>query len=240
MSAKRWPNISRAGASVNFATLIGHNTVRAAVMGTANRLPTIPELTRMRSLVWRAMADGAVGFSTGLQYVPGTYAKTPEIIDLARVAGNAGGVYAIAHAERRDGARGGGGGDDSRRLDDRRAGADLAPESRQPEPLGRQRPGAGDDRRRPQPRRRRDGRPVRLHRGELDARHPFSVVGARGRTDRDGGAPGRSAQWARIKREMAGLLAERGLEDLSFAVVASHAAEPVAERPRRWSRSRRS
>ena len=52
------------------------------------------ELTKMRSLVWRAMADGAVGFSTGLQYVPGTYAKTPEIIDLARVAGNAGGVYA--------------------------------------------------------------------------------------------------------------------------------------------------
>ena len=48
----------------------------------------------MKSLVWRAMADGAVGFSTGLQYVPGTYAKTPEIIDLARVAGNAGGVYA--------------------------------------------------------------------------------------------------------------------------------------------------
>ena len=48
----------------------------------------------MQSLVWRAMADGAVGFSTGLQYVPGTYAKTPEIIELARVAANAGGVYA--------------------------------------------------------------------------------------------------------------------------------------------------
>ena len=48
----------------------------------------------MRSLVWRAMADGAVGFSTGLQDVPGTYAKTPEIIDLARVSSNAGGVYA--------------------------------------------------------------------------------------------------------------------------------------------------
>ena len=63
-------------------------------MGTANRDPTIAELARMKSLVWRAMADGAVGFSTGLQYVPGTYAKTPEIIELARVAGNAGGLYA--------------------------------------------------------------------------------------------------------------------------------------------------
>ena len=63
-------------------------------MGSESRLPTIPELAKMRSLVWRAMADGAVGFSSGLQYVPGTYAKAPEIIDLARVAGNAGGVYA--------------------------------------------------------------------------------------------------------------------------------------------------
>src|SRR5688500_13439314 len=48
----------------------------------------------MRSLVWRGMTDGAVGFSTGLQYVPGTYAQTPELIELARVAGAAGGVYA--------------------------------------------------------------------------------------------------------------------------------------------------
>ena len=87
-------NLRQVGASVNFATLVGHNTVRRAVMGTANRDATIAELGRMKSLVWRAMADGAVGFSTGLQYVPGTYAKTPEIIELARIAGNAGGVYA--------------------------------------------------------------------------------------------------------------------------------------------------
>ncbi len=80
--------------SVNFATLIGHNTVRRSVMGTTDRLPTIPELARMKSLVWRAMVDGAVGLSTGLQYVPGTYAKNLEIFELAQVAGNAGGVYA--------------------------------------------------------------------------------------------------------------------------------------------------
>src|SRR3989337_422901 len=48
----------------------------------------------MKALVWKGMADGAVGFSTGLQYVPGTYSKTPEIIELARVAANAGGLYA--------------------------------------------------------------------------------------------------------------------------------------------------
>ena len=63
--------IRQVGASVNFATLVGHNTVRRAVMGTADRAPTIPEIDRMKSLVWRAMTDGAVGFSTGLQYVPG-------------------------------------------------------------------------------------------------------------------------------------------------------------------------
>jgi N-acyl-D-amino-acid deacylase len=80
--------------AVNFATLIGHNTVRTAVMGSENRPPRAAELARMRSLVWKAMADGAVGFSTGLQYVPGTYAQVAEIIDLARVAANAGGLYA--------------------------------------------------------------------------------------------------------------------------------------------------
>jgi N-acyl-D-amino-acid deacylase len=86
--------IRQTGASVNYATLIGHNTVRSAVMGTGNRDASVAELARMRSLVWRAMADGAVGFSTGLEYVPGVYARMPEILDLARIAGNAGGIYA--------------------------------------------------------------------------------------------------------------------------------------------------
>jgi len=87
-------NVKQTGAAVNFATLVGHNTVRRAAMGNANRDPTVAELAKMKSLVWRAMADGAVGFSTGLEYVPGTYAKTSEILELARVAANAGGLYA--------------------------------------------------------------------------------------------------------------------------------------------------
>jgi N-acyl-D-amino-acid deacylase len=86
--------IRQTGISINYATLIGHNTVRSAVMGTGNRDATVSELARMRSLVWRGMADGAVGLSTGLQYIPGAYAKTAEIIDLARIAANAGGLYA--------------------------------------------------------------------------------------------------------------------------------------------------
>ncbi len=93
-SARRFVAIRENGAAVNFASLVGHNSVREAVMGTARRAPTAAELARMEALVAQAMADGAVGFSTGLQYVPGTYAAQDEIVALARVAAKAGGVYA--------------------------------------------------------------------------------------------------------------------------------------------------
>jgi len=86
--------IRKTTVAVNFATLIGHNTVRSAVMGSAERAPSIGELDQMRALVFKGVADGAVGFSTGLQYVPGTYAKQNEIIELAREAANQGGIYA--------------------------------------------------------------------------------------------------------------------------------------------------
>lgn len=80
--------------SINVASLIGHNDVRRAVMGTANRTPTEEELQRMEVIVAKAMQDGAVGFSTGLIYIPGTYAKTDEVLRLAKVASRYGGVYA--------------------------------------------------------------------------------------------------------------------------------------------------
>lgn len=79
--------------AVNYATLIGHNTVRQSVMGRAQRAPAVDELQKMKALVFKAMADGAVGFSTGLQYIPGTYARESEIVELARVAANNNGVY---------------------------------------------------------------------------------------------------------------------------------------------------
>jgi N-acyl-D-amino-acid deacylase len=86
--------IRQTSVTVNFASFVGHNSVREAVMGTARRAPTAEELARMEALVAAAMADGAVGFSTGLQYVPGTYAAKDEIVALARVAAKSGGVYA--------------------------------------------------------------------------------------------------------------------------------------------------
>ncbi len=82
------------GISLNVASLIGHNSVRSSVMGTENRAPTTVELEKMRLLVQQAMRDGAVGLSTGLIYVPGTFAKTDEIVELAKVAAAFGGVYA--------------------------------------------------------------------------------------------------------------------------------------------------
>ncbi|MCW3082590.1 D-aminoacylase [Segetibacter sp.] len=80
--------------SINVASLIGHNNVRKAVLGTANREPTAEELTRMKTIVEQAMTAGAVGFSTGLIYIPGTYAKTAEVVALAKVASGYNGVYA--------------------------------------------------------------------------------------------------------------------------------------------------
>ena len=87
--------LEQKGVSINIAALIGHNTVRRAGMnGDFDRPPTPEELQKMRDLVDQAMRDGAVGLSTGLEYIPGTYAKTDEIVELAKVAAKYGGVYA--------------------------------------------------------------------------------------------------------------------------------------------------
>lgn len=80
--------------AVNLATLIAHGSVRRKVMGLGDRPPTPDELKQMEAVVEQGMKDGAVGLSTGLIYVPGTYAKTDEIVALARVAARYGGLYA--------------------------------------------------------------------------------------------------------------------------------------------------
>ena len=85
---------SLAGLGINVATLIGHNSVRREVVGLDDRAPTNDEMTLMKAIVDKAMRDGAVGLSTGLLYVPGTYAETSEVVELAKVAAGYGGVYA--------------------------------------------------------------------------------------------------------------------------------------------------
>lgn len=84
---------SKAGLGMNVAYLVGHNTVRRAVMGTENRAPTSDELQRMIALIRRGMGEGAFGISTGLRYVPGFYAKTDEVVALSRAAADSGGFY---------------------------------------------------------------------------------------------------------------------------------------------------
>jgi N-acyl-D-amino-acid deacylase len=91
----RWfARLEELGIGVNVATLIGHNTVRRQVMGMENRHATPGELARMKELVHAAMAQGAVGLSTGLIYIPGAYAPTGEVVELAKSAAVYGGVYA--------------------------------------------------------------------------------------------------------------------------------------------------
>lgn len=81
--------------SPNVATLIGHGTVRERAMGGEfDRPPTPEELERMKQSVEQAMKDGAVGLSTGLIYLPGTFATTDEIVELAKVAAKYNGIYA--------------------------------------------------------------------------------------------------------------------------------------------------
>ena len=80
--------------SINVATLVGHNDIRKAVMGRANRDATPEELGRMEDIVEKAMRGGSLGLSTGLIYIPGTYTKTPEIVALAKIAAKYDGVYA--------------------------------------------------------------------------------------------------------------------------------------------------
>jgi len=79
--------------SINVASLVGHNDVRKQVMGRANRDVTTDEMQKMKNIVDKAMRDGAVGLSTGLIYIPGTYTKTPEIVELAKVVAKYNGVY---------------------------------------------------------------------------------------------------------------------------------------------------
>ena len=87
-------SVEQTGIALNLGMLIGHNSVRAEVMGNDNRAPTAQELIRMEALIKAAMDDGAFGMSTGLIYLPGTYSDTNEVISLARVVSGEGGIYA--------------------------------------------------------------------------------------------------------------------------------------------------
>ena len=86
--------LERRGIATNVASFVGASTARVHVIGYQNRAPTPAELDRMKELVARAMDEGALGVTTALIYTPATFAKTDELIALAKVAAEAGGSYA--------------------------------------------------------------------------------------------------------------------------------------------------
>jgi N-acyl-D-aspartate/D-glutamate deacylase len=87
---QRW---SREGIGPNAALLVGHGQVREMAMGMENREPTPEELEKMKALVQDAMEQGAHGLSTGLEYLPGRYGKTDEVIELVKIIAPYGGIY---------------------------------------------------------------------------------------------------------------------------------------------------
>jgi len=89
-------HLERRGVSPNVASFVGATTVRVHELGYADRAPTAEELERMQALVRRAMEEGALGVGSSLIYAPAFYAKTPELVALARAAAPYGGTY-ISH-----------------------------------------------------------------------------------------------------------------------------------------------
>jgi N-acyl-D-amino-acid deacylase len=87
--------------TINFASFVGHGTIRSAVMGDGDRKPTPEEIVKMAALVEREMKNGALGLSTGLEYQPGRYGDTGEVAALAKAASKHGGMY-ISHVRNED------------------------------------------------------------------------------------------------------------------------------------------
>ncbi|MDP9337883.1 MAG: D-alanyl-D-alanine carboxypeptidase/D-alanyl-D-alanine-endopeptidase [Acidobacteriota bacterium] len=92
--AEYYQRLQRQGTPLNIGTYVGAAQVREAVLGDVDRQPNREELEQMKALVAQAMKDGALGLSTALIYPPGHYAKTDELIELAKVAAKYGGLYA--------------------------------------------------------------------------------------------------------------------------------------------------
>jgi dihydroorotase/N-acyl-D-amino-acid deacylase len=88
--------LEKAGTAINVGTFVGSGGIRDYVIGKDDRPATPAELTRMKALVADAMADGALGVSSSLQYVPNRFSTTDELIELAKVAAQSGGIY-ITH-----------------------------------------------------------------------------------------------------------------------------------------------
>jgi N-acyl-D-amino-acid deacylase len=88
--------VAKTAIAPNFGLFVGQGSVRESVMGAVDRRATPDELDKMRGIVRQSMTDGAFGLSTGLFYVPGAFTPTEEIVELAKVAGQMGGMH-VSH-----------------------------------------------------------------------------------------------------------------------------------------------
>jgi N-acyl-D-amino-acid deacylase len=88
--------LQKKGVSTNVASFVGAATIRENLLSYANKAPDSTQLEKMKTLIHRAMEDGALGIGSALIYAPGSYAKTPELIGICKVAAPYGGVY-ISH-----------------------------------------------------------------------------------------------------------------------------------------------
>jgi N-acyl-D-amino-acid deacylase len=92
--AEYFATLERQGISINFGTYFSETQTRVAVLGQENRAPTSDELTRMKAIMEQAMKAGAMGMTTALIYPPSSFATTAELIEVAKVAAQYGGIYA--------------------------------------------------------------------------------------------------------------------------------------------------
>lgn len=224
--AQAFEAIEKAGPAVNFSTLVGHNTVRSSVMGRAQRAPSIAEMQKMKALVFKAMADGAVGLSTGLQYIPGTYSQPAEVIELARVAANEGGIY-VSHMRNEGTAL----------LDAVAETINVGRLLKMPVQISHLKVDSPknwgdsakalamiDDARRRGVDVEADQYAYTAGSSSLSIRFPsWALEGTNAEVD---ARLADDATWARIKTEMQALLAERGFTDLSWATVATYRPRP--------------
>jgi dihydroorotase/N-acyl-D-amino-acid deacylase len=95
--------LRQTGSAINLGTFVGAATVRSVVLGLGDVQPTPEQLHQMERVTARAMEQGALGVSSALIYPPGSYARTPELVALARVAARYGGVYATHVRDEADG-----------------------------------------------------------------------------------------------------------------------------------------
>jgi N-acyl-D-amino-acid deacylase len=89
-----WAALEKSGISLNFGSYFSETQARIAVLGYDSRQPSSDELAKMRAILETAMQNGAMGMTTALIYPPSSYATTPELIEMAKVAAKYGGIYA--------------------------------------------------------------------------------------------------------------------------------------------------